>query len=64
MIEFVKNNPQVFKDGIGDMLFGLCRIANELDVDMEDAFNHVKENIIKKYENNNENTKKVSKKFV
>lgn len=38
-----------FIDGIGDLFFGLCRLANQLDVDMEEAFNLVKDKIPNKY---------------
>lgn len=46
---FVKNNKEIFKDGIGDLFFGLCRLANQLDVDIDEAFNMVKDPILKKY---------------
>jgi NTP pyrophosphatase (non-canonical NTP hydrolase) len=34
-----------FKDGMGDLLFAMCRLANQLDIDLEEAFHHVKERI-------------------
>lgn len=49
--DFVSKNTEIFEDGIGDLLFGLCRLANQLDVDVEQAFNLVQERIIKKYRN-------------
>ncbi len=48
-IKFVKNNKETFVDGVGDLLFGLCRLANQLGVDLEEAFNFVKKDILEKY---------------
>lgn len=48
-IKHIKDNKAVFKDGIGDLFFGLCRLANQLDVDVEDAFHFAKEQIFAKY---------------
>jgi NTP pyrophosphatase (non-canonical NTP hydrolase) len=48
-IEFVKNNKMIFKDGIGDLFFATCRLANQLEIDIEDAFNMVSKEILKKY---------------
>ena len=48
-ISFVKNNKMVFKDGIGDLFFATCRLANQLGVDIEDAFNMVQREILEKY---------------
>ena len=39
----------VFVDGIGDLYFALCRLANQLNIDIEDAFNDVREKITEKY---------------
>jgi NTP pyrophosphatase (non-canonical NTP hydrolase) len=49
-IKFVRENKDVFVDGLGDLFFAMCRLANQLDVDLEDAFNLVKEEILKKYD--------------
>ena len=49
-IQFVKQNKDIFIDGIGDLFFGLCRLANQLDVDVEEAFNMVKDEILVKYD--------------
>ncbi|MCP6726726.1 MAG: hypothetical protein KJI69_01640 [Patescibacteria group bacterium] len=49
-IQFVKQNKDIFVDGIGDLFFGLCRLANQLDVDVEEAFNMVKDEILVKYD--------------
>ena len=56
--KFVAENPEIFKDGIGDLFFGICRLANQLGVDVEEALNVVKNNILNKCnhrdpENNN-----------
>lgn len=47
--KFVKENKNIFKDGVGDLFFGLCRLANQLGVDIEEAFNMVKDEILSKY---------------
>ena len=52
-INFVKKNKEIFVDGIGDLFFALCRLANQLDVNIEDAFNLVKNEILKKYNHKN-----------
>jgi len=52
-IQFVKENKEIFKDGIGDLFFATCRLANQLDVDIEDAFNMVKKEILEKYDHKN-----------
>jgi NTP pyrophosphatase (non-canonical NTP hydrolase) len=54
---FVSENKEIFVDGIGDMFFGLCRLANQLDVDIEDAFNMVKKEILSKYNHKNPENK-------
>ncbi len=43
--KFVEENKDIFIDGIGDLFFGTCRLANQLGVDIEDAFNLVKKEI-------------------
>ena len=60
-IRIIKNKKDVFKDGIGDMLFGLCRLANQLGVDMEDAFNMVQKEILAKYKDKKIETNHVKK---
>ncbi|MBL7160406.1 MAG: hypothetical protein ISS93_00970 [Candidatus Aenigmarchaeota archaeon] len=49
-IKYVADNIAIFKDGIGDLFFALCRLANQLGVDIEDAFNAVKAEILAKYD--------------
>ncbi|MCA9383185.1 hypothetical protein KC909_02360 [Candidatus Dojkabacteria bacterium] len=48
-IDFVKENRDIFIDGIGDLFFGTCRLANQLGVDIEEAFNMVRKEIFAKY---------------
>jgi NTP pyrophosphatase (non-canonical NTP hydrolase) len=48
-ISAVKEHNEEFVDGIGDLFFALCRLANQLDVDIEDAFNLVKDRVFAKY---------------
>ncbi|MFH1358720.1 MAG: HD domain-containing protein [archaeon] len=50
-IKIINEKKDIFKDGIGDLFFGTCRLANQLGVDIEDAFNMVKGKIISKYDN-------------
>lgn len=45
----IKDKKEVFKDGIGDLFFGMCRLANQLGIDIEEAFNVVKDPILAKY---------------
>jgi len=56
-IKFVNENKEIFKDGVGDLFFGLCRLANQLGVDVEDAFNFVKDEILNKYNHKNSENK-------
>ncbi|MBX4205899.1 MazG-like family protein [Candidatus Microgenomates bacterium] len=52
-IKSIKENKEIFKDGIGDLFFGICRLANQLDIDIEDAFNMVQKEILAKYDHKN-----------
>jgi len=52
--KIVREKHEIFKDGVGDLFFGLCRLANQLGVDIEDAFNMVKGPIINKFEKGKE----------
>jgi len=56
-IAYVKEHKEIFVDGIGDLFFGLCRLANQLDVDVEEAFNAVQGEILKKYDHKNAENK-------
>lgn len=51
MKEYIKENKDTFEDGIGDLFFALCRLANQLDINIEKSFNLVSERIITKYKN-------------
>lgn len=53
-LRIMQEKKAVFVDGIGDLFFGLCRLANQLGVDIETAFNEVKENIFEKYDQKTE----------
>lgn len=52
-VALVKEKKGMFVDGIGDLLFGICRLANQLGVDVEEAFNMVKDEILSKYDHKN-----------
>lgn len=53
-IIFVKENKDIFLDGIGDLFFALCRLANQLGVDVEEAFTVVEKRIFEKYNQKSE----------
>jgi NTP pyrophosphatase (non-canonical NTP hydrolase) len=52
-IKAVEEKKAEFADGIGDLFFATCRLANQLGVDIEDAFNLVKDEILAKYDHRN-----------
>lgn len=52
-IKCIREDKEVFKDGIGDLFFGTCRLANQLGIDIEDAFNMVQKEILAKYNHKN-----------
>lgn len=60
-INIIKEKKDVFKDGIGDLFFAMCRLANQLDVDIEKAFNMVQKEILAKYKNKAVETNHVKK---
>jgi NTP pyrophosphatase (non-canonical NTP hydrolase) len=65
-ITFVKEHKEIFKDGIGDLFFATCRLANQLDVDIEESFNIVQKEILAKYNHKmaeNNHTKKYNKTY-
>lgn len=45
----VKKEKDVFEDGIGDLLFSVLRLANQLGIDAENAFGKSSRRIVKKY---------------
>jgi len=55
----IHEKRDVFKDGIGDLFFALCRLANQLNIDIEDAFNMVKDEILNKYDTKEKEHKRV-----
>jgi NTP pyrophosphatase (non-canonical NTP hydrolase) len=57
MIKTIRERRDEFVDGIGDLFFGVCRLANQLDIDIESAFNTVSREIIKKYKGKKSETK-------
>ena len=57
MKEYIKDNKDIFEDGIGDLFFALCRLANQLGIDVEKAFNLVSERITLKYKNKKSESK-------
>jgi len=61
-IKFVKENKEIFMDGIGDLFFGTCRLANQLGVDVESSFNMVKDEILGKYHNKSPENNRVDRK--
>lgn len=60
-VQIIKDKKDVFVDGIGDLFFGLCRLANQLGVDIEDAFNIVQKEILRKYKDKKVETNHVKK---
>lgn len=52
--EIIKDKKDVFEDGIGDLLFALLRLSNQLNVDAEKAFEEVSSKIIKRYDGRRE----------
>lgn len=48
-IAAIKDRHDDFEDGIGDLLFGLLRLANQLEVDVEKAFERTSDGIKKRY---------------
>ena len=48
-IQIIHEKKEEFVDGIGDLFFAMCRLANQLDVDIEEAFNTVQKSITERY---------------
>ena len=59
--EAVRGNREVFEDGIGDVLFSVLRLSNQLGIDAEKAFNKSARIITKKYSKTGKESKIVSK---
>jgi len=49
MVQVINENNEQFKDGMGDLFFATCRLANQLNIDLEDSFNFVKYKIVKRF---------------
>jgi len=49
-IKFIKENNDLFTGEVGDVLFGLCRLANQLGVDLAEGFKKTKTKAFIKYE--------------
>lgn len=52
--QYIAENKDILEDGAGDFLFALCRLANQLGVDLEKSFNLVTSRIEKKYKGKKE----------
>jgi NTP pyrophosphatase (non-canonical NTP hydrolase) len=59
--QYVRDHKEIFIDGIGDLFFGTCRLANQLEVDIEDAFNLVQKEILAKYNHKKPENKLIKK---
>jgi len=46
----IVDEKEVFVDGVGDLFFGLCRLANQLGVDVEEAFDVARKEILARYD--------------
>lgn len=57
MEKTIKERRNEFIDGIGDLFFGTCRLANQLNIDIESAFNVVSKEIVNKYKGKKSETK-------
>jgi len=56
-ISIIHEKKDVFVDGMGDVFFALCRLANQLEVDITDAFNMVQKDISARYTQKDKETK-------
>ena len=48
--QVIREEKEIFVDGVGDLFFGLCRLANQLDVDVEEAFDVARNEILTRYD--------------
>lgn len=48
-IKFISENKEIFIDGLGDLFFGLCRLANQLGFDLTEVFDFSQREIFAKY---------------
>ena len=49
-ISVINQEKEKFKDGVGDLFFALCRLSNQLDIDLVEAFEHVKNRLTQKFD--------------
>ncbi|MFZ6015570.1 MAG: hypothetical protein ACOYUZ_04430 [Patescibacteria group bacterium] len=56
-IKYVKDNQDYFTKEMGDLLFGICRLANQLNVDLEAGFELTVAKALKKYKPGKEGNK-------
>ena len=49
MEKYIEANKDTFEDGMGDVLFALCRLGTQLGIDLTVSFNLVKGRIVEKY---------------
>jgi len=57
----INDKKEIFADGIGDLFFALCRLANQLNVDVCEAFNVSKDEILSKYDHKGAEDNKINK---
>ena len=60
-LSVIKEKKEEFKDGLGDLLFATCRLANQLDIDLEESFHYVKDRINNKFSGLPENKSELRK---
>lgn len=48
-IQFVFENKDLFEGEMGDLFFALCRLANQLGIDLEEGFEKTYQKVLKKY---------------
>jgi len=53
-VDYVKNNQDYFIAEMGDLFFGVCRLANQLGVDLEKGFLLTKDKARQKYQSGKE----------
>lgn len=49
--KFVDGNKELFEGEIGDLLFGVVRLANQFGIDLEKAFEITRKKVFRKYDN-------------
>ncbi|MDI6721093.1 MAG: hypothetical protein QMD85_01790 [Candidatus Aenigmarchaeota archaeon] len=59
--KYIEENREIFVDGIGDLFFGLCRLANQLGIDIEEGFEMAKGEFMRKYSLKDSESKPLNK---